>query len=895
MAFISAPTLCEITYDISEEEKRYTPFRYQCRSAPGTRTNVQSPSGYSEVTNYSLPTGLTVTYYEYLRSLYDSRIHSANKASKRQKAYRHSSAHPSSGSHVGTSISGNTTDGSRRTGRPKTALPYVSPTLPTVPQSPWREAWEDGHSQDDKLVWSDALNKWLPENQLNSRPYVSFVGTAPTVEKLYTNLREQKHEGPDGACCDRYDDHMKSYEQKAKHGMAPKQLHPENSFINRLMALRKKEALRKKAQEQLEQRRQRKAHSSPLHSSINERRQKVRFQMPRSTKVSPRSPRDSAVKEDQDFNKQWDDEANMEDVKKEVAITPEETDVKGSSSSETDGDQSSKDVKEESKPLEKSQSEIDRENAKKLLAELEAKKKREKQVVIVPIPVEAIKPPQVQIMQESEIIEEEDEDEEQEGEVKKEIDDKTPPTKLPMMPHSKAEQKKIKKAPKKEVEVKPKEPKEVKPSRSKTKVPKVKTKSKDHVKEEKDDLEETGTLISEDTTHSLATIEDTKTGPLSLTVSADTTPQREDSPSPQAKRRTVVKKVFVPKVKPKVERESTPTPELEEEKSLTPELEEPEVEETPIVEEPALPVVELDEPPLPDPSLYKCKDSKSSTKNKSILKPILKLEQKLKKQRQFKRDTSYEEELRRQEEAERRRQKQMEMLEKMKNRNKRTGGEAEAEEEARNFDNCFRKAVQKQKAISLFQDDDGFLAKYCIFNKLTLDAYRRTFDSVDEERKGWIKGVDVMIGLRGINQKISYEEEEYLYRVMEITGYNISQGADFKLFAVMAALSLKISSLDSWMRNMIGSMDFKMLDTKMYMCKKLWECNVDPDTNKISIDQLCIELRAGGISQKHEIEVREKLGHLKALDLLDFLTYIPLFILIHESVVDNPFDERRDK
>ncbi|XP_052087544.1 trichohyalin-like isoform X5 [Mytilus californianus] len=823
MAFISAPTLCEITYDLSEEEKSYTPFRYQCRSAPGTRANVQSPSGYSEVTNYSLPTGLTVTYYEYLRSLYDSRIHSANK-----KAYRHSSAHPSSASHVGTSISGHTTEGSRRTGRPKTALPYVSQTLPTVPQSPGREAWGDGHSQDDKLVWSDALNKWLPENQLNSRPYVSFVGTAPTVEKLYTNLREHKHEGVDGACCDRYDDHMKSYEQKAKHGMAPKQLHPENSFINRLMALRKKEALRKKAQEQLEQRRQRKAHSSPLHSSINERRQKVRFQMPRSTKVSPRSPRDSAVKEDQDFNKQWDDEANMEDVKKEEEITPPETEVKGSSSSETDGDQSSKgaEVNEESKPLEKSQSELDRENAKRLLAELEAKKKKEKQV--------------------------------------RWLDQVN-------------EQKKMKKAPKKDTEVKPKE---VRPSRSKTKpVPKVKTKNKDHHdKEEKQDLDETGTLISEDTTHSVATIEDTKTGPLSLTVSADKTSQPEESPSPQPKRRTVVKKVFVPKVKPKVERQdSTPTPELEEEKSLTPELEEAEIEETPIVEEPALPVVELDEPPLPDPSLYKCKDSKSSTKNKSILKPILKLEQKLKKQRQFKRDTSYEEELRRQEEAERRRQKQMEMLEKMKNRNKRTGGEAEAEEEARNFDNY------------------GFLAKYCIFNKLTLDAYRRTFDSVDEERKGWIKGVDVMIGLRGINQKISYEEEEYLYRVMEITGYNISQGADFKLFAVMAALSLKISSLDSWMRNMIGSMDFKMLDTKMYMCKKLWECNVDPDTNKISIDQLCIELRAGGISQKHEIEVREKLGHLKALDLLDFLTYIPLFILIHESVVDNPFDDRRDK
>jgi hypothetical protein len=55
-----------------------------------------------------------------------------------------------------------------------------------------------------------------------------------------------------------------------------------------------------------------------------------------------------------------------------------------------------------------------------------------------------------------------------------------------------------------------------------------------------------------------------------------------------------------------------------------------------------------------------------------------------------------------------------------------------------------------------------------------------------------------------------------------------------------------------------------------------------------------IELRAGGISPEHEMEVREKLGHLKALDLLDFLTYIPLFIMIHESVVDNPFNERRE-
>ena len=75
----------------------------------------------------------------------------------------------------------------------------------------------------------------------------------------------------------------------------------------------------------------------------------------------------------------------------------------------------------------------------------------------------------------------------------------------------------------------------------------------------------------------------------------------------------------------------------------------------------------------------------------------------------------------------------------------------------------------------------------------------------------------------------------------------------------------------------------------------LWECNVDPETNKISIDQLCVELRAGGVSYEHECEVREELAHMDGLDLLDFLTYIPLFIMIHDSVVDNPMDTTRDK
>ena len=77
--------------------------------------------------------------------------------------------------------------------------------------------------------------------------------------------------------------------------------------------------------------------------------------------------------------------------------------------------------------------------------------------------------------------------------------------------------------------------------------------------------------------------------------------------------------------------------------------------------------------------------------------------------------------------------------------------------------------------------------------------------------------------------------------------------------------------------------------------QQLWEMNVDPDTRDMPMERLWVELRAGGVSQAHENEARGKLKHLVALDLFDFLTYVPLFIMIHKSVVNNPLDDSRTK
>nr|XP_015207342.1 PREDICTED: uncharacterized protein LOC107077937 isoform X2 [Lepisosteus oculatus] len=124
--------------------------------------------------------------------------------------------------------------------------------------------------------------------------------------------------------------------------------------------------------------------------------------------------------------------------------------------------------------------------------------------------------------------------------------------------------------------------------------------------------------------------------------------------------------------------------------------------------------------------------------------------------------------------------------------------------------------------------------------------------------------------------------------------YHITDGlTDLKLFAVMASLAQKITTLDDFMRSLIGTLDFKALELKLYKAKQLFLCNMDARTRTISAQQLLVELKAGGIREEHEQAVRRELRHIRSLDLLGFLTYLPLFLLIHSSVVANPLDDSK--
>ncbi|XP_030296066.1 nascent polypeptide-associated complex subunit alpha, muscle-specific form-like isoform X2 [Sparus aurata] len=211
-----------------------------------------------------------------------------------------------------------------------------------------------------------------------------------------------------------------------------------------------------------------------------------------------------------------------------------------------------------------------------------------------------------------------------------------------------------------------------------------------------------------------------------------------------------------------------------------------------------------------------------------------------------------------------------------------------------------RRQANANKGRSNFEDFD-FLAKYCIFSQEKLAEYKRAFEAEDSDADGYISCLQVLLALKNIipPELLSDEEEIYVYRILEMVDFRVTDGlVDLRLFAVISSLAQKIATMDEFMRSLISDMDFHSLEVRLFRAKQLFlflleEQRGDGGAQQgfISAEQLLLELKAGGIHLEQEAAIRLELQHIPPLDLLDFLAYLPLFMLIHKSVISNPLDD----
>ncbi|XP_063406174.1 uncharacterized protein LOC134690130 [Mytilus trossulus] len=155
---------------------------------------------------------------------------------------------------------------------------------------------------------------------------------------------------------------------------------------------------------------------------------------------------------------------------------------------------------------------------------------------------------------------------------------------------------------------------------------------------------------------------------------------------------------------------------------------------------------------------------------------------------------------------------------------------------------------------------------------------------------------------------ISESEFDYIYQILNLPG---RRKINFQLFTVIAALSEKISQMDPVIKKILikdnpeetkkKRRSYDALDLKMETSKELFGLLADGDyeTNNngnAKASQLAVELTAGGLDPECVGYVLSKFNRFGTgyIDFMDFVTYVPLFIEIHQKIVDDPFNVSLD-
>lgn len=188
-----------------------------------------------------------------------------------------------------------------------------------------------------------------------------------------------------------------------------------------------------------------------------------------------------------------------------------------------------------------------------------------------------------------------------------------------------------------------------------------------------------------------------------------------------------------------------------------------------------------------------------------------------------------------------------------------------------------------------------YLARYCILDEVTLANFSSIFKHIDRDGDGVISMTELEFGLKTVNKSmISDKETRYVEQVLEMTE---ETQLNFRLFAVVAALSQRVVDLDYITKGLISKMDMGALGVKMNKCKQLFYLLDEKEEGYVEMDTLMHEVRAGRISPEHEDIILKKFGEdgRTWVDFLLYISYIPLFLEIHGTITDNPLDDRRDK
>ncbi|XP_055996833.1 uncharacterized protein LOC125683138 isoform X3 [Ostrea edulis] len=205
------------------------------------------------------------------------------------------------------------------------------------------------------------------------------------------------------------------------------------------------------------------------------------------------------------------------------------------------------------------------------------------------------------------------------------------------------------------------------------------------------------------------------------------------------------------------------------------------------------------------------------------------------------------------------------------------------------------KNIIRMYCMELFFDAQNDNSKPKEFRRQQSFLYKTLHPDPDDE----MNREEVEGALQIVNHNLLTENEfGYMYHILNLTG---RRKINFKLFCVIAALSERITHMDPVIRELLnkekgwkrGTNDYESLDVRMNRSKELFQLLDEGDSipyGNALASSLAVELTAGGLSPELTSYVMSKFNREGKgyVDFLDYVTYVPLFVEIHEKIIKDP-------
>ncbi|XP_076448070.1 uncharacterized protein LOC143284853 [Babylonia areolata] len=191
-----------------------------------------------------------------------------------------------------------------------------------------------------------------------------------------------------------------------------------------------------------------------------------------------------------------------------------------------------------------------------------------------------------------------------------------------------------------------------------------------------------------------------------------------------------------------------------------------------------------------------------------------------------------------------------------------------------------------------------FMTHYRLVNPDLLEGYARAFVVEDHDLDTVINLSESKTALEGIPtvNKMTPKQLDYVFRVRNflLLPLSVCLSVSVSLFSLILSLSHLNFPLSPLSKHLLEMCNLADIERKLDLYMNMFYHNrrSDRDGNYIKADSLKIELIAGGLNWMQQQYIMEKMevNNFGEISFLDYMCYIPLFLSMHDNIVDNPLD-----